>query len=421
MLSLRSGIMVKRNRVVITGMGVLAPNGIGLDAFWESILQCRSGIGPITLFDASKFKTRIAGEIKGFDPAEFIEPEMKPKRMARHTQLAYAATMMALKDAGLEANNLSLPSPTPVVIGVSTSAIDVIESVHFAVDRGTPNRAPVTSAAASIPQAAANTIADRIGTYANATTVSSACPSGLDALADAAAMIRSGEVEAAVAGGADAPITPLTLASFIGSGLVSASNGEPELASKPFDLNRESGVLAEGAGIFILENYERALARGARPYVEIAGFGKQRDIDRTKPASGLLDSMKLALANAGRSTNDVDYISAYGTGDPILDAAEVAVIKQVFGARAYEIPISSIKGVTGNALGASGPLQVIASALAMRDRQVPPTANLRSFDPSCDLDFVPCQPRRAKIDCALINVRGIGGSASTLVLHRPAN
>src|SRR5207248_1972594 len=413
--------MVKRNRVVITGMGVLAPNGIGLEAFWESLLQCRSGIGPITLFDASKFKTRIAGEIKGFDPAEYIEPEMKPKRMARHTQLAYAATMMALKDAGLEMNNLSLPSPTPLVIGASTSTIDVIESVHFAVDRGTPNRAPVSSAAASIPQAAANTIADRIGAYANATTVSSACPSGLDALADAAAMIRSGEVEAAVAGGADAPITPLTLASFIGSGLVSPSNGEPELASRPFDLTRESGVLAEGAGIFIVENYERALARGARSYVEIAGFGKQRDSDRMKPASGLLDSMKLALANAGRSINDVDYISAYGTGDPILDAAEVAVIKQLFGARAYDIPISSIKGVTGNALGASGPLQVIASALAIREGQIPPTANLRSFDPSCDLDFVPCQPRRAKIDCALTNVRGIGGSASTLVLHRLGN
>jgi 3-oxoacyl-(acyl-carrier-protein) synthase len=163
------------------------------------------------------------------------------------------------------------------------------------------------------------------------------------------------------------------------------------------------------------------LARGARSYVEITGYGKQRDIDRNKPASGLFDSMKLALANAGRSINDVDYISAYGTGDPVLDAAEVAVIKQLFGARAYEIPMSSIKGVTGNALGASGPLQVIASALAIRDRQIPPTANLRSFDPSCDLDFVPCQPRRAKIDCALINVRGIGGSASTLVLHRLAN
>jgi 3-oxoacyl-[acyl-carrier-protein] synthase II len=413
--------MVKRNRVVITGMGVLAPNGIGLDAFWDSVLHCRSGIGPITLFDASRFKTQIAGEIKDFDPADYIEPELKPKRMARHTQLAYAATMMALKDAGLEINNLSLPSPTPVVIGVSTSAIDVIESVHFAVERGTPNRAPVTSAAASIPQAAANTIADRIGACANATTVSAACPSGLDALADAAAMIRSGEVEAAVAGGADAPITPLTLASFIGSGLVSVSNGEPETASKPFDLTRESGVLAEGAGMFVLENWERALARGARAYVEIEGYGKQRDTDREKPASGLFDSMRLALANAGRSIDDVDYISAYGPGDPTLDAAEVTVIKQLFGARAYEIPITSIKGVTGNPLGASGPLQVAACALAIRDRRIPPTANLKSFDPSCDLDFVPGQARRGKIDCALINVRGIGGSASTLLLRRPDN
>jgi 3-oxoacyl-[acyl-carrier-protein] synthase II len=411
--------MVKRNRVVITGMGVLAPNGIGLDAFWDSVLHCRSGIGPITLFDASRFKTQIAGEIKDFNPADYIEPELKPKRMARHTQLAYAATMMALKDAGLEINNLSLPSPIPVVIGVSTSAIDVIESVHFAVERGAPNRAPVTSAAASIPQAAANTIADRIGAYANATTVSSACPSGLDAVADAAAMIRSGEVEAAVAGGADAPITPLTLASFIGSGLVSASNGEPETASRPFDLTRESGVLAEGAGIFVLENWERALARGALSYVEIEGYGKQRDTDREKPASGLFDSMRLALANAGRSIDDVDYISAYGPGDPTLDAAEVAVIKQLFGARAYEIPVTSIKGVTGNPLGASGPLQVAACALAIRDRRIPPTANLKSFDPSCDLDFVPGQARTGKIDCALINVRGIGGSASTLVLCRP--
>src|SRR5947208_11281309 len=162
--------IMKRNRVVVTGIGVLAPNGIGLEAFWESLLAGRSGIGPITLFDATNFKSRIAGEVKGFNPADYIEAELKPKRMARHTQLAYAATMMALKDAGLEINNLSLPSPTPVVIGVSTSAIDVIESVHFAVERGTPNRAPVSSAAASIPQAAANTIADRIGACANATT-----------------------------------------------------------------------------------------------------------------------------------------------------------------------------------------------------------------------------------------------------------
>jgi len=184
--------MVKRNRVVITGMGILAPNGIGIEAFWESLLAGRSGIGPITLFDASEFKSRIAGEVKNFDPLDYIEAELKPKRMARHTQLAYAAAMMALKDAGLNLSSLELPSPTPVIIGISTSAIDVIESVYFSLQNNGPNRAPVSSASASIPQAAANTIADRIGKSAHAATVSSACPSGLDSLADAAAMIRTG-------------------------------------------------------------------------------------------------------------------------------------------------------------------------------------------------------------------------------------
>ena len=225
--------MRKRNRVVITGIGILAPNGIGVDAFWKSLLAGESGIGPITLFDASKFKSRIAGEVKDFDPADYIEAELKPKRMARHTQFAYAAAMMALRDAGLDPDNLKLPSPTPVVIGVSTSAIDVIESVYFAMHDNGPNRAPTTSSAASIPQAPANTIADRIGASAHAATISSACPSGLDAIADAAALIRSGEAEIAIAGGSDAPITPLTMASFIASGLSSYRNGDPNHASRP--------------------------------------------------------------------------------------------------------------------------------------------------------------------------------------------
>src|SRR4051812_40069823 len=185
--------MTRRNRVVVTGMGVLAPNGTGVDAFWDSILNGRSGIGPITLFDASEFKSRIAGEVKNFNPLDYIELSLKPKRMARHTQLAYAAAMMALKDAGLDPDQLKLPSPTPVVIGISTSAIDVIESVYFSMQNHGPNRVPTSSSAASIPQAAASTIADRIGISAHAATVSSACPSGLDAVADAYAMIRSGE------------------------------------------------------------------------------------------------------------------------------------------------------------------------------------------------------------------------------------
>jgi 3-oxoacyl-[acyl-carrier-protein] synthase II len=412
--------MNKRNRVVITGIGILAPNGIGLEAFWESLLAGRSGIGPITLFDANGYKSRIAGEIKNFNPEDYIEPELRPERMARHTQLAYAAAMMALKDAGLDPSNLELPSPTPVVIGVSTSAIDVIESVYFAMRDKGPNRAPTTSAAASIPQAAANVIADRIGISANAATVSSACPSGVDALADAAAMIRSGEAEIAIAGGADAPITPLTMASFIASGLSSSRNDEPERASRPFDLDRDSGVISEGACVMVLENLERAEARGARLYIEISGYGKQRDLDPQKPACGLEDSMKIALANAHRTTDDVDYICAYGPGHPVLDVAEVDVIKKVFQRRAYEVPVSSIKGVTGNPLAAGGPFQVASCALVIRDQIIVPTANYETADPACDLDFVPKRARKGNINCALVNVRGLGGNASSLVVDRIA-
>jgi 3-oxoacyl-[acyl-carrier-protein] synthase II len=413
--------MIKRNRVVITGIGVLAPNGIGLEAFWESLLAGRSGIGPITLFDATGFKSQIAGEVKNFNPEDYVEAELKPKRMARHTQLAYAAAMMALRDAGLDPDNLQLPSPTPVIVGVSTSAIDVIESVYFALRDKGPNRAPTSSSSASIPQAPANVIADRIGAAAHAATISSACPSGLDAVADASALIRNGEAEIAIAGGADAPITALTMASFIASGLSSCRNGDPEKASRPFDLERDSGVISEGAGVFVLENLDRAEARGVRAYLEIGGYGKQRDIDQERPGSGLQDSMALALANAGRMPSDIDYISAYGPGHPMLDAVEVDVIRKVFGDYAYHLPVSSIKGVTGNPLAAGGPFQVAASALTIRDQLIPPTANYEFPDPSCDLDFVPSRARRAQINSALINVRGIGGSASSLVVHRASN
>ena len=341
---------MKRNRVVVTGMGVLAPNGIGLDAFWDSLLAARSGIGPITFFDATGMRSRIAGEVKDFKPLDYIEPQLKPKRMARHTQLAYSAALMAIRDAGLEICESDLPSPTPVVVGVSTSAMDIIEhSISEFERRGMAGISP-TAVGALTPQAAANAIADRIGTNAHATTVSSACPSGLDAVAVASKLIQSGEAELAIAGGADAPITKHTFAAFTASGLSSCRNGEPEKASRPFDLERDSGVISEGAGMFVLENLERAQARGARIYLEISGYARQRDYAAEAPGSGLVSTMKLSLANAGLTPNDVDYISAYGPGHPVLDAAEVRYIKEVFGRRAYMIPISSIKGVTGNPL-----------------------------------------------------------------------
>jgi 3-oxoacyl-[acyl-carrier-protein] synthase II len=412
--------MIKRNRVVITGMGIVAPNGIGLAAFWDSLLNCRSGIGPITLFDASNFKSRIAGEVKNFNPSDYIEPELKPGRMARHTQFAYAAAMMALEDAGLSLPNLRVRSLTPVIIGVSTSALDVIEKVFHQVTERDPSKVSPFSLGASKPQAAANAIADRIGTCANAATVSSACPSGLDAVAIAAKMISEGEAEIAIAGGADSPITPLAMASFTASGLSSFRNGEPEKASRPFDADRDSGVISEGAAVLVLENLERAEARGIQRYLEICGYGAQRDSDPESPASGLEFSMQLALCNGGRAVEDVDYISAYGPGHPILDSVEVDIIKRVFGCRAYSIPVTSIKGVTGNALAAGGPFQIISCALSVRNGVIPPTANLDTPDPSCDLDFVPQRGRKMDIDTALVNVRGLGGSASTMVLSKMA-
>jgi 3-oxoacyl-[acyl-carrier-protein] synthase II len=410
--------MKSPNRVVITGMGIVAPNGIGLEEFWDSLLNGRSGIGPITLFDASDLKSRIAGEVKGFDPLTYIEPELRPKRMARHTQFAYAATMMALKDAHLEISKADFPSPTPVVVGVSTSALDVIENVYrVSENRGIDAIAP-TALAASKPQAVANVIADRVGAQAHAATISSACPSGLDAIGIAASMIRRGEAELAIAGGADAPLTKHGLASFIATGLSSFRNVEPEKASRPFDIDSDSGVISEGAGMFVLENLDRAQARGAGSYLEITGYSAQRDRALEDPGSGLVDSMRVAMANASRSPDEIDYISAYGPGHPVLDAAEVRYIKEVFGERAYLIPISSIKGVTGNPLAAGGPLQLAACALSFRDQVIVPTINCELPDPDCDLDFVPARPRKAKLNCILLNVRGLGGSASSLVIDR---
>lgn len=411
--------MNKRNRVVVTGMGILAPNGIGLDAFWQSLLAGRSGVGPITFFDASDLKSRIAGEVKDFNPLDYIEPELKPKRLARHTQLAYAATVMAVRDAGLELGESDLPSPTPVVVGVSTSAMDIIENSISEFERHGVRGISPTAVGALTPQAAANFIADRIGTHAHATTISSACPSGLDAVALAADLIQSGEAEFAIAGGADAPITRHTFAAFTVSGLSSCRNGDPERASRPFDLERDSGVISEGAGMFVLENLERAQARGARVYLEICGYARQRDRAPDAPGSGLVETMRLALANAGRTTDEVDYISAYGPGHPVLDAAEVCYIKEVFGKRAYLIPVSSIKGVTGNPLAAGGPFQIAACALSFRDQLIVPTANYEFADPNCDLDFVPHRPRKQRLDCILMNVRGLGGSTSSLVVERP--
>jgi 3-oxoacyl-[acyl-carrier-protein] synthase II len=409
--------MLKRNRVVVTGMGVLAPNGIGLEAFWNSLVAGRSGIGPITRFDASAFKSRIAGEVKDFEPLDYIDPKFKPKRMARHTQFAFAAMKMALKDANFDPSKQPIDHPIPVMLGVSTTAMDILEDCWGDLSRRGP-RGVSAGVVDCQPQAATQMLTIALGISSRATTIASACPSGLDAIASAAAMIRQGEADLAVAGGTDATITPLSMASFSAAGLSSTRNTEPERASRPFDLLRDSGVISEGAGMLVLENYETAVARGVVPYLEITGYGTQGDNFASDELFGLGQTMRAAIDSAGRTPDEIDYICAYGPGHPALDVMETDMIKRVFGRRAYGIPVSSIKGVTGNALSAAGPHQIITCALCFKHGIIPPTANYEVSDPRCDLDYVPGRYRTRKINTALINVRGLGGGNSSLVVER---
>ena len=409
--------MIKRNRVVVTGMGVLAPNGIGLDAFWESLIAGRSGVGAITHFDATAFKSRIAGEVKNFEPLDYIDARFKPKRMARHTQFAFAAMKMALEDAKFEPAKQVIDHPIPVMLGVSTTAMDIVEDCVENLYRKGP-RFVSAGVIDCQPQAATQTLTMALGISARASTISSACPSGLDAIASAATMIRHGEADVAVAGGTDATITPAVMASFATAGLSSTRNSDPERASRPYDLHRDSGVISEGAGIVVLENYDTAIARGITPYLEITGYGTQGDDYASGELFGLGQSMRAALNSAGKTPEDIDYICAYGPGHPALDIVETDMVKRVFGRRAYSIPMSSIKGVTGNALSAAGPHQVITCGLCFRHDIIPPTANYEMPDPRCDLDYVPGRYRNRRINTALINVRGLGGGNSSLVVER---
>lgn len=407
------------NRVVVTGMGVLAPNGTGLKAFWKSLVASESGIGPITLFDAHDHRSRIAGEVKRFDPLDYMPATWKPRRMARHTQLAYAATKMALQDANFDPAKARPETVLPVCIGVSTSAMDVLERGFNELMKRGPRGVNPGVVRNCQPQAVAHLISQKLGVETQALTISSACPSGIDAIATAAQRIRSGDVDIAIAGGADAHVTPLAMASFASSGLLTFDdNANPKRASRPYDESSSGGVVSEGAAIVVLENMDRALARGSKAYLEIIGYGGQMDSEPGDPFNGLEAAMRSALANASRLPEDIQYICSYGPGDPKLDVAEVRMVQRIFGKAAENIPISSIKGVTGNPLAAAGPLQLITCALAFMHNLIPPTANHQTPCEGCDLDFVAGRARKSRANCALLNVRGLGGGNSSMVVER---
>jgi len=410
--------MMTRTRVVVTGVGVVAPNGIGKEAYWSSLREGRSGIKAITSFDASEHPSRIGGEIRDFQLSTPPGMHLSAKRLAYQTQLALAAAFQAVDDARLTSAMFDGRRTVPLVLGVGSSAVEVIaSSMAHLIKRG-PRRMHVHSAHVCHPHHAASIISQYLPFISQATTMGSACTAGMDAIAAAADLIRRGKTEIALCGGTDAPINSLTYAAMAAAGLLSLHNDAPEKACRPFDADRDSGIVSDGAGLLVLETLDHARARGARPYLEITGFATHVDTDPEQPGNGWEYCMRDALANAGRRPDSVDYLCAHAPGHPLIDRIETAMIKKVFGAYAYRLPISSIKGVIGSPLSAAGPLQVIACALALQEGLVPTTLNLEKPDPDCDLNYLTGKAQHLQPRVILINTHGLGGGNSTLIVER---
>jgi 3-oxoacyl-[acyl-carrier-protein] synthase II len=406
-------------RVVVTGLGVLAANGIGVDEFWRTLLAGESGIGPITLFDASEHRIKIAGEVKDFDLRNIVPFPVKPKRMGRHTQLALAAAWMALDDAGLYSEKgVDFSKKIPLFVGVSTSSLDPLElGVAQLNARGAKSVSPLI-VGASQPQGIASVLAETFQIIERVTTISTACAAGCEALGAAYQFLHEGRADIALVGGTDAPLTPMTIGAFGSTGMIPDWNDDPKKASRPFDTKRQGGMIAEGSAFFVVESLEHALARGATPYLEIVGHGSSLDPHGETICLGLHQAMKNALANARMLPSEIDYVCAHAPGDKEIDFYESEAIRECIGKTHPRVPVSSIKGVTGNPLAAAAPLQLVACAMMMKHNQIPPTANCDELDPACSMDVVHGQARRSKINKAIMNVHGMGGTNSSLVIQR---
>lgn len=408
-----------KKRVVVTGMGVISPVGIGIDAFWDSLINGRSGLGPVTRFDASNLPTRVAGEVKDFDPLQYLDKK-EVRRMDRFTQFALCATQMAVADAGLILDELDRER-LGVVLGTGIGGTQTFEEQHqVLLDRGPSRVSPFF-----VPMMIANLAAGQISMMLKALgpnyTVVSACASATNAIGEAFKLLQRGDADCVVTGGTEAAVTPMSMAGFCAMKAMSTNNENPQGASRPFDQDRDGFVLSEGAGILILETLEHAQRRGARIYGEIAGYGCTADAYHiTAPApdgSRAARAMELALKDGGIQPHEVDYINAHGTSTDLNDKLETMAIKRVFGEYAYQIPVSSTKSMTGHLLGAAGAVEAIACVLAINRGIIPPTINYETPDPDCDLDYVPNQARQAQVNVALSNSFGFGGHNATIVIR----
>ena len=407
-------------RVVVTGVGLVCGCGIGTDEVWKNLLAGKSGIGPITHFDASKFDCRIAGEVRNFDPLFWIEKK-EIKKMGRFIQLALAATDFAVKMAGLEVTPETADA-TGVFISSGIGGFDVIEREHSKFLAGGPGRISPFFIPASIVNLASGFVSIRYGARGPNSATATACSASAHAIGDAMKIIQRCDAEVMIAGGAEAAITPMGVGGFAAMKALSTRNDEPERASRPFDAQRDGFVVGEGSGVLVLESLEYAQRRGARIIAELVGYGMSGDAFHiTQPAENGDGAYRVSMAtlkDAKISAEQVDYVNAHGTSTPLGDVIETTALKRVFGERAKQVPISSTKSMTGHLLGGAGGLEAGISVLAIRDQILPPTINYENPDPECDLDYVPNHARKAELRYALSNSFGFGGTNASLLFKR---
>ncbi|MFY9731981.1 MAG: beta-ketoacyl-ACP synthase II [Candidatus Acidiferrales bacterium] len=407
-------------RVVVTGVGLVCGCGIGTDEVWRNLLAGKSGIGPITHFDATAFDCRIAGEVRNFDPLVWVEKK-ELKKMGRFIQLALAASEFAMQMARLELKPESADA-AGVYIASGIGGFDVIEREHSKYLQGGPGKISPFFIPASIVNLASGHVSIRYGAKGPNSATATACSASAHSIGDAYKIIQRSAAEVMIAGGAEAAITPMGVGGFAAMRALSTRNDEPERASRPFDAQRDGFIVGEGAGVLILESLEFAQKRGAPIFAEIVGYGMSGDAYHiTQPAEGGDGGYRVtmaALKDAKISADDVSYVNAHGTSTPIGDAIETTALKRVFGERAKKVPISSTKSMTGHLLGGAGGLEAGISVLALVDQILPPTVNYENPDPECDLDYVPNQARKAAVEYALSNSFGFGGTNASLIFKR---
>ena len=407
-------------RVVVTGVGLVCGCGIGTDEVWRNLLAGKSGIGPITHFDATAFDCRIAGEVRNFDPLVWVEKK-ELKKMGRFIQLALAASEFAMKMARLELKPETADA-AGVYIASGIGGFDVIEREHSKYLQGGPGKISPFFIPASIVNLASGHVSIRYGAKGPNSATATACSASAHSIGDAYKIIQRCAAEVMIAGGSEAAITPMGVGGFAAMRALSTRNDEPERASRPFDAQRDGFIVGEGAGVLILESLEFAQKRGAPIFAEIVGYGMSGDAYHiTQPAEGGDGGYRVtmaALKDAKISADDVSYVNAHGTSTPIGDAIETTALKRVFGERAKKVPISSTKSMTGHLLGGAGGLEAGISVLALVDQILPPTVNYENPDPECDLDYVPNQARKASVEYALSNSFGFGGTNASLIFKR---